>query len=487
MQLVLNSDTVVAATDSLRFEERGRSTLVVSPATGGWTILDDDPAGLALLKSLAGGRSVRVGDLEAENESSQPRAVLAQLLKRGLVALDGTALATSSARVGDVRTITPPSAHNQYPVLGVFHVHNWCNLACTYCYTIDEKMPRRGLSRELMIKAVDEMVHLPTPFSTFEFHGGEPTMAFADIEAVTLHAERVYAAAGKPVSFSVQTNAYNLKPAVCDFLAEHKFSVRVSLDGTSDTHNAFRIDHSGRGTYKGVVAGIKRLQERGIAVHALCVVHIGNVERICDMYDAMADQGVASIRFLPVFKTGRADESQWLDGDTYFEAYFGMLRHVVARSRSGKRTAPLPNLIAGELGSLRSFRREYMCMRTPCGAGVNMIAIDVNGELYPCEEMMGKPEFVFGNIEDIGIREAIDTSPVIAQLKGRHVEEIDECSSCTWKQMCHGGCVHKSYTHFKRLDQKSEHCSYYKRIYHDLIWMEADDPGSWAALSGAAG
>lgn len=146
---------------------------------------------------------------------------------------------------------------------------------------------------------------------------------------------------------------------------------------------------------------------------------------------------------------------------------------------------PLANLIAGELGSLRSFRREYMCMRNPCGAGVNMITVDVNGDLYPCEEMVGKPEFVIGNLADTSVREAIDTSPVVQKLRERHVEEIPECSRCTWKQLCHGGCVHKSYTHFKRLDRESEHCSYYKRIYEELIWLEQAEPGSWDALSPA--
>jgi radical SAM protein with 4Fe4S-binding SPASM domain len=124
-------------------------------------------------------------------------------------------------------------------------------------------------------------------------------------------------------------------------------------------------------------------------------------------------------------------------------------------------------------------------MRNPCGAGVNMITVDVNGDLYPCEEMVGKPEFVIGNLADTSVREAIDTSPVVQKLRERHVEEIPECSRCTWKQLCHGGCVHKSYTHFKRLDRESEHCSYYKRIYEELIWLEQAEPGSWDALSPA--
>ncbi|SCE55848.1 uncharacterized protein GA0115245_15272, partial [Streptomyces sp. di188] len=194
--------------------------------------------------------------------------------------LDGIAYGTSSSRSEGLQIVAPKSAHNTYPVLAVFHVHNWCNLACTYCYTIDDDVPPERLKREQMLKAVDDMVQMPTAFTSFEFHGGEPTMAMPDIEAVTRYAEEVYAEAGKKAVFSIQTNGYYLSEKICDFLADHRFSVRVSLDGTEDTHDEFRVDRGGKGSYRGVVAGIRRLQERGVSVHAVCVVHLGNTDRI---------------------------------------------------------------------------------------------------------------------------------------------------------------------------------------------------------------
>lgn len=445
-------------------------------------MVTDDPGTVATLRGLSQAAGASLGQLDAQIG----RDGVKELFQRGLVTLDGVAYGTSSSRVEGLQIVSPKSAQNSYPVLAVFHVHNWCNLACTYCYTIEDDVPRERLRRDLMMKAVDEMVHLPTAFSSFEFHGGEPTMAMPDIEAVTAHAQQVYGAAGKKALFSIQTNGYYLSPRICDFLADHRFAVRVSLDGTPDTNDEFRVDHRGKGSYKGVVRGIRRLQERGVAVHAVCVVHIGNVDRIIEMYDSMAALDVASIRFLPVFMTGKADDGDWLHGDRYFEAYFDLVRHVADLGRTDHKVVPLANLRAGELGSLQSFRREYMCMRNPCGAGVNMVTVDVNGDLYPCEEMVGKPEFVIGNLATTSIRTAVDTSPVVARLRGRHVDEIAECESCTWKQHCHGGCVHKSYTHFKRLDRESEHCSYYKRIYRELIWLEVDKPGSWAALNPTA-
>jgi uncharacterized protein len=481
MRLDLTPDTRVGVSDRLRFETgpsgAAGQTLVVSPATGGWTVTDDADV-LALLKRLDAHGPGPLGGIDASEDTVR------HLYDRGLLQVDSAVRGTSASRPdAGLRLVSPAGAHNSHPVLGIFHVHNWCNLACTYCYTIEDGVPRDQLTAGLMCKAVDELVGMPTRFTSFEFHGGEPTMAMPAIREVTEYAERVYAAAGKRVVFSIQTNAYNLSPETCDFLAEHHFSVRVSLDGTADTHDEFRLDHAGKGSYRGVVRGIRRLQEKGIAVHAVCVVHIGNVERVVEMYDSMAALDVASIRFLPVFSTGKAGMADWLTGERYLKAYLGVVRHAARLGRDGGTTVPLANLQAGELGSLRSFKREYMCMRNPCGAGVNMITVDTNGDVYPCEEMVGKPEFVAGNLRDRTIPEMLETSPVVAQLKSRHVEEIDECSRCTWKQLCHGGCVHKSYTHFKRLDRESEHCSYYKGVYRELIWLEATEPGSWEALA----
>jgi uncharacterized protein len=484
VKISLSPQTRVGASGPFHFEDRAGHTLVVSPGTGGWAV-SDDRAEVEALRWFAAGNTASLAGVEAGigELPAVPAARIAELFQRGLLTVDGAGFGTSSSRVEGLSLISPKSTQNTYPVLGVFHVHNWCNLACTYCYTIEEGVERQRLDRSLMLKAVDELVALPTPFTSLEFHGGEPTMAIRDIRAVVAHAKEVYAAAGKKVFFSIQTNGFHLSDSVCDFLSENAFSVRVSLDGTQEMHDEFRVDHRGKGSYSGVVAGIRRLQDKGVAVHAVCVVHAGNAHRIVEMYDSMAALNVASIRFLPVFMTGNAGEGDWLTGERYFECYFQTVKHVAGKARRGEDVVPLANLLAGELGSLRSFRREYMCMRNPCGAGVNMITVDTNGDLYPCEEMVGKPEFVIGNLATTTIREAIDTSPVVRSLRERHVEEIDECSRCEWKQLCHGGCVHKSYTHFKRLDRESEHCPYYKRIYRELIWLEVDQPGTWDLLS----
>lgn len=483
----IESSTRISTPGPIHVEDRGDDRLFVSQETGGWWVCDDQ-----LVKSLMETMMARGTDEvslqkvaeQIGSTSEQVWEVARPLFDKGVLAVEKRVRSTSSARPLGMLPISPKTGtHNAYPALGVFHVHNWCNLACSYCYTMEAGIVRQTMTLERMIRGIDQLFELPTRRVNVEFHGGEPTMAMKLIKDATAHAQRRSEQTGKPVDFSIQTNGYLLTEDTCEFFLRNSFAVRVSLDGTQETHDEFRRNHAGRGSYLGVVKGIRRLQEAGLEVHAVCVVHNGNKQLIKEMYDSMAGLKVTSIRFLPVFESGSAGNEDWLDGDTWFQVYTGLLQHVLERAKTGEQLPPLANLTAGEIGSLRSFKREYMCMRNPCGAGTNMVAIDTNGDLYPCEEMVGKPEFVLGNIDTDDLKQCLDTSPLMGQLRARHVDEIEDCRVCPWKQMCHGGCVHKSYTHFKVLNRESEHCAYYKRIYRELIWMEREAPGTWQILS----
>ena len=56
-----------------------------------------------------------------------------------------------------------------------------------------------------------------------------------------------------------------------------------------------------------------------------------------------------------------------------------------------------------------------MCMNTPCGAGVNTLTVDVNGEVYPCALMLPSLEsgFKIGNIYTDSISSLIQKDSII--------------------------------------------------------------------------
>lgn len=462
MQLKITENSSFHHASNLYYENNSNKWLVVSPDTGGHLVLS------AIEKSFL----EALPNLKLSNLTAEEQKLLLKLFRAGVIAIDGIVYSTNSSKSKDMQHITPRAVNDKYPILCIFHMHNFCNLNCSYCYTIEEGVNKKRISEEVIKSSIDQMLLLPNNMANFEFHGGEPTMAFPLIEYAVNYAKQRYYDNKKFVNFSIQTNAYSLSKDIINFFKENNFGIRVSLDGTQETHDHYRINRQGQGSYIKVVEGIRKILDAGLKCDAVCVVHRGNIDKMIEMYESMANLGVSGIRFLPVFKSGKATLDNWIDGNTYFDKYFELIKHI--DNFSNNNSCKLPNLIAGEINSITSFKREYMCMRSPCGAGVSMISIDINGDMYPCEEMTGNIFFKIGNVLVDDLKQQLDTHPMMTTLKSRHVDNIPLCSKCEWRQLCHGGCVHKSYTHFGKLDKQSEFCDYYKKIYPALIWLNEE-------------
>ena len=56
--------------------------------------------------------------------------------------------------------------------------------------------------------------------------------------------------------FSIQSNGVLIDEAWIDLLAELNVQIGISVDGPREFHDAYRIDHSGRGSFDDVVGAI---------------------------------------------------------------------------------------------------------------------------------------------------------------------------------------------------------------------------------------
>ena len=183
----IESSTRISIPGPIHVEDRGDDRLFVSQETGGWWVCDDQ-----LVKSLMGtmmARGTEGASLQEASEQigSTPERVwevARPLFDKGVLAVETRVRSTSSARPLGMLPISPKTGtHNAYPALGVFHVHNWCNLACSYCYTMEAGIVRQTMTLERMVRGIDQLFELPTNRVNVEFHGGEPTMAMKLINA----------------------------------------------------------------------------------------------------------------------------------------------------------------------------------------------------------------------------------------------------------------------------------------------------------------
>lgn len=159
-----------------------------------------------------------------------------------------------------------------------------CNLNCSYCYVYNQAdstwRGRPALISEDTFAATVERIRRHCLLSgqkqvVITFHGGEPTLVgaarFGSMCAIARKRLEDLAA----VMLLIQTNGTRLNSDWLSVLREHEVEVGVSLDGPREINDIFRVDRKGRGSYEGVLRGIRLLQDAGKPFGILSVIQPG--------------------------------------------------------------------------------------------------------------------------------------------------------------------------------------------------------------------
>lgn len=142
-----------------------------------------------------------------------------------------------------------------------------CNFRCKYCIYSEEinhkqrHHSQKHMSWEIAKASIDfYREHSPDADGwNIGFYGGEPLLEFELLQRCVNYAESELK--GKPLAFTITTNASLLKDSVVEFLKEHDVNVLVSLDGSSETHNRNRVFRNGEGTYPVIIRNLTEIRE----------------------------------------------------------------------------------------------------------------------------------------------------------------------------------------------------------------------------------
>jgi radical SAM protein with 4Fe4S-binding SPASM domain len=187
----------------------------------------------------------------------------------------------------------------------------------------------------------------------------------------------------------------------------------------------------------------------------------------------VADLGVESVRFNPVYRTGRGqDETVAITA----EEYFGFLSEVlqfIARTRALREEN-----LAAMARNLVVRTRDYRCMRSPCAAGYDHFAIDSLGDVYPCGAFrLAVPESRLGALAELGsLEEAFLGNQLVQDMASRIVASIPECAECTWRHVCEGGCSLDAYRSAGDLARPTTLCTFYRQMYPELLAALSREP-----------
>jgi uncharacterized protein len=323
-----------------------------------------------------------------------------------------------------------------------------CAAECSYCFG-----PHRGpvMSAETMEATLDFMARIVAETGQRKvkvtFHGGEPLMAGHDLWRQALDGLAARFGRGR-CEIALQSNLWLLDDEFCRLFRQHNIEIGTSLDGPEDITDQQR----GKGYFAKTMQGIRRAQDSGMKVGCIATFTPRNLPRWREVFDFFLNERLGfSIHAAVLPLDGR-------DGPPGRPNF----------ANDTARPAVPPYLTPAEYGDLLrqmldyyiEHRRELavssldqMCQGFGCGDGKvctfrdclgMFLAIDPNGDIYPCQRFCGQPQYHLGTLADQPTLAELMESPIAVRMAARQEEVRKACDGCAHFAYCKGGCAYNA-------------------------------------------
>lgn len=319
------------------------------------------------------------------------------------------------------------------------HVAHDCNMTCKYCF--GDKGAFEGerslLSFETGKKAIDFLLAQSGSRRNLEidFFGGEPLMNFDVVKQLVAYgreAERVYS---KNIRFTITTNGLLLDDAKADYINEHMDNVILSIDGRPEVNDNMRRTVNDKGTYDIITKNYLGFVEKRKGIYYVRGTFTRENLDFSEDVKHLAEQGFKNISVEPVVTDPSFSYAlQDTDKERLFEEYDKLTDLYLEHAKKGERF---------EFFHFNLDLDQSPCVVkrvSGCGAGTEYVAVSPEGDIYPCHQFVGNPDFKLGNLN-----EASFENRRYDEFNRAHIYNKEECRGCWAKFYCSGGCHANAY------------------------------------------
>ncbi|NMA85564.1 MAG: thioether cross-link-forming SCIFF peptide maturase [Epulopiscium sp.] len=334
------------------------------------------------------------------------------------------------------------SFENRNPVVKALclHVAHDCNLQCKYCFAEEGEYhgERSLMSTEVGKKAIDFLIANSANRRNLEidFFGGEPLMNFDVVKEIVNYARSIEKKYNKNFRFTITTNGILLDEEKQNYINEHMHNIVLSLDGRKEINDRVRYTANKKGSYDVIVPKFQTMAEsrnqdnyyvRGTFTRF-------NLDFSKDVLH-LADLGFKQISVEPVVAPSDMDYAlQEEDLPILFKQYEELAKEMLVRKQRGEGFNFFHFMIDLSQGPCVAKRLAG------CGSGSEYLAVTPEGDLYPCHQFVGIPEFLMGNVE-----QGIQNIHRQTEFQQCNVYMKEDCKKCWAKFYCSGGCPANSY------------------------------------------
>lgn len=315
-----------------------------------------------------------------------------------------------------------------------------CNMQCAYCFYEDVSSNRENasmgiMSEETMKALIDQTMALNVEQINYCFQGGEPTVADLDFfRSFVNYVEQKRDQ--QKITYAIQTNGYRLNDEWVNFFAKYQFLVGVSLDGMLANHNRVRKNKNGQGTFKEIIANIKKIEKAHVSYNILTVLTHELAKKPKELFKFYQEQNFKYIQLIPCLPTLEGNDImdrfalRPKDFASFYKTFFDEWYQAYLKGQYYSVTL-FDNVIPMYL----QIPPEQCGMLGKCHM---QLVVEGNGNVYPCDFYV-LDEYCCGNINENSILE------IMSHAHGKKFlseprDLCQLCSNCKFEGMCHGNC-----------------------------------------------
>ena len=345
------------------------------------------------------------------------------------------------------------------------NVAHACNMKCQYCFAAQGNfgLPASLMSLDMAKQAMEFLIQNSGSIRNLEvdFFGGEPLLVFPMLRDLVSFCREREKETGKRFNFTLTTNAVLLKEEIIDWVIANDISVILSLDGRKMVNDQHRLLNNGEGSYDLIVPHIQKMVARQpISYFTRGTFSRHNLDFSRDL-EHLIQLGFDCISLEPAVGPDNGFSILEPDLPRVLAEYERLTEVLLDNYRQGKE-------IEFFHFNLNLQRGPCLAKRvTGCGAGIEYLVITPEGEIYPCHQFVGDPDFYMGNI-----RQGIE-NPGIGQQFAANQLQNKECINCWARSFCGGGCHASAY--YRNADLQKPHqvsCEMHKKRIEGAIYLD---------------
>lgn len=337
------------------------------------------------------------------------------------------------------------------PITAVWEITMACNMRCMHCGSACSHALPDELTTDEALALCDDLGKLGMKWITLS--GGEPLT------------RKDWSQIAKRLNYNnvipnLITNGWLLDEDTVKQMKESNIgTVAISLDGIKKTHDAIRC----KGSFDKNIKAFKLLKKHGQYSGAITSINRMNLKELERIKDILIDIGVNSWQLQICIPMGNMVnhpeeliEPSGVDFILDFCLKTAMERQIIVYPADclGYYTEKEELIRAISLGS------PSFAPWAGCNAGRRGFGILHNGDILGCTSIRDR-SYIEGNIREKNIVDIWNDENAFKWMRGMTRNDLDgTCKSCTYGDICLGGCPNTRLTMNGSMKSENPYCSY---------------------------